>query len=198
MWLLLIFAGLPLVGSLVFIYVMIFGPSEFHRDGLVGRMHYFLLVTLPSSLDTIGVTLFGQGCVRRVKRAGDYVMNQANPLLQIFYMFLVTGGLSVFLSQATGRVLEGVVTSRLHAVLAPLMIFLTYYFFYVACTSDPGKITPAKVSNALKVYQYDNVLFRKKDCNTCHIQKPARSKHCSLCHACVARYDHRKGSPCFL
>ena len=40
-------------------------------------------------------------------------------------------------------------------------------------------------------YPYDYQLFHPNImCRTCMFPKPARSKHCSLCRACVARADH--------
>lgn len=43
----------------------------------------------------------------------------------------------------------------------------------------------------MKRYPYDRVLFHPGHrCSTCDFLKPARSKHCSICQACVSRHDH--------
>lgn len=41
------------------------------------------------------------------------------------------------------------------------------------------------------MYPYDNInFFPGRICRTCILEKPARSKHCSLCRRCVAKMDH--------
>lgn len=58
-------------------------------------------------------------------------------------------------------------------------------------TSDPGYITPANHAAALRLYPYDSINFYPgKECSTCHLTKPARSKHCSVCKHCIAKHDH--------
>lgn len=43
----------------------------------------------------------------------------------------------------------------------------------------------------MQQYPYDHVLFHPgQSCRTCQFLKPARSKHCSICKACVAKHDH--------
>lgn len=43
----------------------------------------------------------------------------------------------------------------------------------------------------MQKYPYDEVLFQPgRFCRTCRFPKPARSKHCSICKACVAKHDH--------
>lgn len=43
----------------------------------------------------------------------------------------------------------------------------------------------------MRRYPYDRVLFHPgHKCSTCKFLKPARSKHCSFCQACVSRHDH--------
>ncbi|PWW78024.1 zf-DHHC-domain-containing protein [Tuber magnatum] len=46
-------------------------------------------------------------------------------------------------------------------------------------------------ARALRAYPYDHVNFRPGViCRTCHLRKPARSKHCSTCKHCIAKHDH--------
>ena len=43
----------------------------------------------------------------------------------------------------------------------------------------------------MRQYPYDHVLFEPGQiCRTCHFFKPARSKHCGLCKACISKHDH--------
>ncbi|NWH73917.1 ZDHC4 palmitoyltransferase, partial [Piaya cayana] len=81
----------------------------------------------------------------------------------------------------------------------PLLLLLLPYLLlagnvgcFVLCSrANPGIITTSNHTLLVKVYAYDGVLFRKGVvCPTCNLEKPARSKHCSLCSACVHRFDH--------
>ncbi|KAK2533594.1 Zdhhc4 [Columba guinea] len=63
--------------------------------------------------------------------------------------------------------------------------------FLLCSRTDPGIITKSNHASLVKMYAYDGVLFQKGvTCPTCKMEKPARSKHCSLCSACVHRFDH--------
>lgn len=71
------------------------------------------------------------------------------------------------------------------------MIPAPYLTLYLAASSDPGIITPSNHRAALTHYPYDDLnFFPDSVCRTCQLPKPARSKHCSVCRACVARQDH--------
>ncbi|NXK64941.1 ZDHC4 palmitoyltransferase, partial [Sylvietta virens] len=64
-------------------------------------------------------------------------------------------------------------------------------FFSSLFVSFAGTVTKSNAASLVKVYAYDGVLFQRGlVCPTCTVEKPARSKHCSVCRTCVHRFDH--------
>lgn len=79
------------------------------------------------------------------------------------------------------------------ALLAPIYVLLPapYIFTYLCAAHTAHYITTTTHAERLQDYPYDHILYRPHvDCTTCQQSKPARSKHCSLCKACVAKCDH--------
>src|SRR5690606_2996616 len=80
--------------------------------------------------------------------------------------------------------------SSKHRIAVPIVVVLPYLFLYL-CVVTKSTITPENHSHCMRMYPYDSVIFHPGNtCRTCLFVKPARSKHCSLCNACVARSDH--------
>merc|ERR1719464_45372 len=70
-------------------------------------------------------------------------------------------------------------------------VFLTCLFvWWRGCSTDPGTVTAENVEDLCEIYKWDEQIFFNDTCKTCEIPKPARSKHCSLCNVCVAKFDH--------
>ena len=79
----------------------------------------------------------------------------------------------------------------LHRLVLPTIVALPYLLIYKTVTSDSSIITPDNHEKNMRYYPYDWALFYPGQvCRTCRLLKPARSKHCSICKACVARHDH--------
>jgi palmitoyltransferase len=58
-------------------------------------------------------------------------------------------------------------------------------------TTTTSNVTPANHRAAMLAYPYDFALFHPGYfCRTCRHAKPARSKHCPICRACVQKQDH--------
>ncbi|KAL8174966.1 UNVERIFIED_CONTAM: hypothetical protein K2H54_007436 [Gekko kuhli] len=77
-------------------------------------------------------------------------------------------------------------------LLLPYLLLTVNMGFFVLCSkTDPGAVTKANQALFLHAYAYDGVMFEKgAKCATCSVRKPARSKHCGVCCACVHRFDH--------
>lgn len=80
--------------------------------------------------------------------------------------------------------------SSTHKFWVPGVVILPYVLLYKCVVTKPF-ITPENHEEEMKRYPYDCVLFHPGHrCPTCDFPKPARSKHCSFCRACVSRHDH--------
>ncbi|KAJ2744693.1 palmitoyltransferase swf1 [Coemansia sp. BCRC 34301] len=62
--------------------------------------------------------------------------------------------------------------------------------YILACVIDPGIVDPGNVDGACVLFGPDRLLYFEAKCRTCHLRKPARSKHCSACGHCIQMMDH--------
>ncbi|KAI8081988.1 DHHC palmitoyltransferase-domain-containing protein [Gilbertella persicaria] len=156
---------------------------------MIGKFNRGLTEKLPRTLHWTLLHTIGQTNINRISRTWIYCCESRNPFLQILFVALSFSSISGFLYKALPHI-PGPYLSNIHYVLIPAQIVSIYASYYVACTSDPGIITPDNLQKHLDYYPYDGLIYKPKKCTTCDLLKPARSKHCSMCKACVGRLDH--------
>ncbi|XP_062859885.1 palmitoyltransferase ZDHHC4 [Trichomycterus rosablanca] len=125
-------------------------------------------------------------CHRTVHR----LFHQRNHFFIYLHIILEAVVYGEYSYEVVGYCLE--MDTTLFNVCVPyVLLVLKSYIFYLCCSRDPGTLTKKNHAAQLKVYQYDETLFQKGVlCPTCHLEKPARSKHCGICNRCVQRFDH--------
>lgn len=78
-------------------------------------------------------------------------------------------------------------------ILAYVLAGICFWVYYKACSVSPGEITKEREQEYVKHFEkyYDGLMYKENnECKTCHVIKPARSKHCSICRMCVSKFDH--------
>lgn len=119
------------------------------------------------------------------------MLGEKHPFVMVFYLTLLTGGVLVFVLEARKLLFVSNYIRPFHVYIIPLLVIAPYVTLYRVATSDPGRITEHNLNKYLQLYPFDDLIFLPRQiCRTCHFEKPARSKHCSLCKACIARHDH--------
>ncbi|KAJ8114587.1 hypothetical protein OPT61_g3568 [Boeremia exigua] len=113
-------------------------------------------------------------------------MHDKHPVIVVFFLGLVTACAALILP----AVWQGL---RFHHRLTVLLLLpQPYLWLWLSAKSNKTTyITPQNHAAQMRHYPYDRVLYHPGNtCSTCHLLKPARSKHCSICKTCVSRMDH--------
>ncbi|OCL08175.1 zf-DHHC-domain-containing protein, partial [Glonium stellatum] len=121
-------------------------------------------------------------------RLTRYLVYKEYPIVLIFFVSVLIGGSILFVPAIWPLI------PWYHKIVISLLLPLPHIFIHLCNKSGPDAphiITISSYTKNVSRYPYDYKLFHPNIyCKTCQFPKPARSKHCSLCRACVARADH--------
>ena len=111
------------------------------------------------------------------------------------YLVMAVGGYYAYFFYGLVPLLPNPYLSEIHKYISMPCMAFCYYCYYKASFTNPGYLRndtdKKELERAVKRYACDRIIFSSSAwCSTDDIPKPARSKHCSLCNACVEKYDH--------
>ncbi|XP_068663661.1 probable protein S-acyltransferase 17 isoform X1 [Aristolochia californica] len=168
------------------------GQWPIFEGTFIEKINYFITVGAYDYLLRISEIACGSRGRNAVLSVEHYCCQRSNPILQIIYMGIV-GMTYFFISTSSFSYVPGYYVSEVHKFTSLVAVGVGVILFILTSFSDPGTVNNGNVSEYLSAYPYDNIIFTEKECSTCKIPKPARSKHCSVCDRCIARFDHHCG-----
>lgn len=160
-------------------------------DGNSGfdRMYRLVCMRCPRLLKKALEKCCGKRAPAALDAAWDYVCYQSNPMVQVFYLAVVVGGYLTFVASGYTHIPNRMLGYQ-HKFVGFFIFSMCLVVWWKACSTDPGIVTSKNVDGLIEIYPWDNQIFASTRCTSCDLVKPARSKHCSLCKVCVAKFDH--------
>ncbi len=73
-----------------------------------------------------------------------------------------------------------------YVIVEIILTILTLIYFFASYLKDPGYLINTKVDFLQMLEEFDPTQL----CPDCKTVRTARSRHCSICHKCVERFDH--------
>nr|AQY17496.1 putative protein S-acyltransferase 17 [Liriodendron chinense] len=181
-------------GLLTLLVVISFlcGQWPIFQGTIIERIHHFITFGAYDYFLRFVVVICGSQGRNAILSVENYCCDRPNPILQVIYLAII--GVTYFLIvKSSFSYMPGYYLSGVHRYTSFLAVGVGVLLFLLTSFSDPGTVKAENVTEYLSAYPYDNIIFTEKECSTCKIPRPARSKHCRICDRCFARFDHHCG-----
>nr|XP_043614811.1 probable protein S-acyltransferase 17 [Erigeron canadensis] len=188
-WVLLVCHGIV---TLLVVVSFLCGQWPIFEHTFIQRLHIFLTFGAFDYFRRFVEYVFGSKGSNALYSIQYYCCDRPNPILQLIYLAII-GGTYYLVVYTTFNYIPGHYLGGYHRYTSLAAVGVGILLFLLTSFSDPGTVNADNVSQYLSVYPYDNIIYSEKECPTCKILKPARSKHCGICDRCVARFDHHCG-----
>ncbi|XP_041019864.1 probable protein S-acyltransferase 17 [Juglans microcarpa x Juglans regia] len=178
--------------TLLVVISFLCGQWPIFQGTFIERIHYFLTFGAYDYFLRFVGAVFGSKGTNAMLSVEYFCCDRPNPILQIIYLAII-GGTYYYIANTSFEYIPGYYLSGVHRYTSLLAVGVGVLLFLLTSFSDPGTVKADNVSKYISAYPYDGIIYSEKECSTCKIPKPARSKHCSVCDRCVARFDHHCG-----
>ena len=158
-------------------------------SGPVASLSRIFYVHIPNIFYSFATKILGEEGTAKAKYIVMFIFIEPNPFFQIVYLSLSIGGYMTFYVYGFPYIPNPFVP-EFHMYIGSVLYLVALLTFIAACIVPPGIITKENLKDHLDLFKYDGVLYKPNDCSTCKMQKPARSKHCKICKACICKHDH--------
>uniref|UniRef100_A0A7N0UBB9 Uncharacterized protein n=1 Tax=Kalanchoe fedtschenkoi TaxID=63787 RepID=A0A7N0UBB9_KALFE len=171
--------------TLLVVISFLCGQWPIFQGTFVERIHYFLTGGFYDYLLRLVDSLCGSRGINAILSVEYFCYHRPNPILQLIYVAIL-GATYYFAVKSSFSYIPGYYLGGSHRYISLVAVCIGVVLFILTCFSDAGTVNTENVSQYLSAYPYDNILYSEKECSTCRITKPARSKHCSICNRIIA------------
>ncbi|KAH7206717.1 hypothetical protein DER44DRAFT_665541 [Fusarium oxysporum] len=110
-------------------------------------------IHIPNLIARVDQVLTGGRVSSYLSRFSNLMLHERHWTVVIFFMLIMVVGEYMFIPQAWPKI------GSFTKLIVVVTVFLPYLFLYLACSADPGYITPENHAYYMSLYPYDHTLF---------------------------------------